>query len=392
MTFNKRYFRAAVWTAAALAPALIPPGAAAERHALIVGGAGGDGEYQKQFMDWTLRLESLLTGKLDFEPERVHRLNESAGEAAGIPFGFEAAVRNATDAADAGNHSTFYVIPERNEDAAPAVPAANPAKTGTLETIERVFCGIAESAAPEDDLYIFLIGHGSYLKESLRFHIPGPDLTAAQLNQWLGDAPARRVVLINAASSSAGFINVLSGEDRVICTATNSVDERNATRFMEFFLQALEDGTADMDRDTRVSVLEACKQAAALTENWYVNQGLIPTEHALLDDNGDGAGARLFTRGDDGEGSYLEPGEPDGNGKRPDGLLADATYLKNYSFPDNAPRELIERYLSKLGEAASLKEKKASLDEDRYYAALESILLEAAKLRLEIRSYAPAEP
>ena len=200
-------------------------------------------------------------------------------------------------------------------------------------------------------------------------NIPGPDLDAETLGGLLDAAPAKRHILVNAASASAGFINALSGKNRIVCAATKSTEERNATEFMQYFLQGLEDGSADRDRDERISLLELCTQASALTAAWYTSEGLISTEHALLDDNGDGLGTRL-------------PIEPGANA---DGANARTCYVKDYTFPPSVSAELIAEYKSSLAAVEALTAKKAEMDAPAYYAELERLLVKAARANCEIR-------
>lgn len=326
------------WISVGLAPG--PHAAPAMVTDIIICGSGGDETYTKKFAAWGQRLRKALVEKLDRAPESV------------------ALLLNPVDG------------------------ATTPATSPTLETIRTVLENTSHTLGPNDDLFLYLIGHGSHWRGVSRFHIPGPDLTADALARWLEPIRVRRLVLINAASSSAGFINTLSRSGRIICTATKSVEERNATEFMEYFLQALEDGSADQNRDERISVLEACRQAAALTEAFYIGKGLIATEHALIDDNGDGKGIRLVEelQGD----AALENRATDAADRR-DGALAAQCFLKDFSFPDSVPRELVDRYLSLLSQVEELKRKKSQMETDAYYAALETLLVEAARTHRQIR-------
>ena len=309
--------------------------AGASPYALIIGGSGGDKEYQARFAGQGEHLKRLLSESLGYASERVRCLLES-----GDP------------------------------------------ESSTREAIHRAILDCSRAITPDDDLFIILIGHGSYLNQTSRFHIPGPDLTAGDLNTWLSDLTTRRMVIIDTTSSSAGFINVLSGPGRIILTATRSTEERNATVFMDNLLTALAEGSADLDRDGRISVLEAGQQAAALTDTWYLSQGLLPTEHALLDDNGDGVGTRfpilLDTTTSHGEAST----------KKTDGDTAKTCWLKSYTFPKQAPPELVKRYVSTLEAIEQLKQAKSTLDEKDYYKQLEALLLTAARTNRDIRRYA----
>ena len=308
---------------------------------MIICGSGGTEEYQKRFADWGRRLQRVLIEQMGHPENNVRLLME----------------------------------PGQNADSA--------APTTSLESIRSYMKEFAERISTDQDFYIYLIGHGSYLRNVSKFNIPGLDLTAAELDDLIGTVSARRVIVINAASSSAGFINELSGPNRIICTATKSADERNATEFMEYFIQGLEESSADQNRDERISVLETCRQAAALTSAWYLGEGLLSTEHALLDDNGDGLGSRLPI--DDTSHDELTDALPDS-------VLAAAIYIKDFSFPPAVPQELIEQYLSTLQKIDELKRRKGSTERDQYYADLESMLIQAARANRKIRRLAAQEP
>jgi hypothetical protein len=322
--------------------AVLAPGSRAARadsRHIIICGSGGDETYRSKFASWGPRLRRAL----------VDRMGQSS--------------------------ESVVLLMEATED------TSAPARLCDLETIRSVLKEAAGRLTADDDLFLYFIGHGSHWRGVSRFHIPGPDLTSTETAQLLGAVRARRIVVINAASSSAGFINALSRPGRVICTATRSVEERNATEFIEHFIQALEDGSADQNRDERVSVLEACRQAAALTDAAYLGRGLIATEHALLDDNGDGQGVRLA-----GDAQSDAPDDDSSTGPlRADGGLARECFLKDFTFAPAVPRELVDRYRSLLTRIDDLKRRKAAMDADGYYAALEPLLIEAARTHREIR-------
>ncbi len=336
---NTRRFPRAV-VAAALCSLIASQAAQAASYHLVLCGSGGEAEYTDLFRDWGTRLRDALVMRL------------------GVP----------TD--------NVALLTEAETDNAPALTTTN------LESIRATFAAISDFVTPEDDVFIYFIGHGSYLKNASKFHIPGSDLTAAELDALLKALPARRAIVLNGTSSSAAFINVLSGENRVICTATKSVSEVNATEFIGFFIEGLEDGSADRDHDDRISFLEACEQASELTASWYEREGLLATEHAILDDNGDGLGSRLPIEAFD-----LGSDEDAGDTEILDGALARRCYIKDYRFHPKVPQELIDRYLSALEEVEGLKDEKLQLAEDVYYARLEELLLKAARANREIHSF-----
>jgi hypothetical protein len=99
-------------------------------------------------------------------------------------------------------------------------------------------------------------------------------------------------VVINNASSSGPFINALSGPDRIIVTATKSGNEQNFARFGQYFAEALASIDSDLDHDDAVSIREAFVRASKDVESFYETEDRIATEHALIDDNGDGLGTK----------------------------------------------------------------------------------------------------
>src|SRR5437899_457427 len=134
-----------------------------------------------------------------------------------------------------------------------------------------------------------MIGHGSFDGKEARFNLRGPDVTATELALWL--RPFRRpLAVIDTSSCSAPFLAKLSGTNRVVVTATRSGHEQNFTRFGQYLAEAIADPQSDLDKDGSVSLLEAFLTASHRTAEFYKTEGRLATEHALLDDNGDGLG------------------------------------------------------------------------------------------------------
>ena len=141
----------------------------------------------------------------------------------------------------------------------------------------------------EQELWVILIGHGTFDGKEAKFNLAGPDLSAKEWAELV--APVQRpLVLINCASASAPFINALSGTNRIIVTATKSGYEENFARFGAYIAKAIINPEADLDKDEQVSVLEAFLRASRDVDEFYASEKRLATEHALLDDNGDGKG------------------------------------------------------------------------------------------------------
>ncbi|MCA1685416.1 MAG: hypothetical protein LC745_05420, partial [Planctomycetia bacterium] len=154
---------------------------------------------------------------------------------------------------------------------------------------DRLRSTLAEHAAGRGPLWLVLIGHGTSDGRAPKFNLRGPDVTDAELAEWL--APVKRpAAVINCASASGPFLNTLSGENRVVVTATRSGHEQNYARFGEYLAGAIGDPRADLDKDGQVSLLEAFLTAAGRVAEFYKTGSRLATEHALIDDNGDHLG------------------------------------------------------------------------------------------------------
>ena len=114
-------------------------------------------------------------------------------------------------------------------DAATAATAANVRQY--LNTVRRAM-------TRDDLLFIVLIGHGTYDGVDAKFNLVGADLESAQWAELVAGLPGR-VVVVNTSSASFPFIERLTGERRVVITATDSVAQRFDTVFPDYFIKAL---------------------------------------------------------------------------------------------------------------------------------------------------------
>jgi hypothetical protein len=179
-----------------------------------------------------------------------------------------------------------YLVDQKGEDDKLATGRS------TREEIAKAIDGFAQAATPDDAVYIVLLGHGSFDGQNARFNLPGPDMGPADFNALLKRLPVKQLVFVNASSSSGPFVEGLSAPGRTIITATRNGAEQFATLFGGFFVDAFTSADADADKNQRVSMLEAFRFAKAGVARAYEQEGLLATEHALLDDNGDREGSQ----------------------------------------------------------------------------------------------------
>jgi hypothetical protein len=229
-----------------------------------------------------------------------------------------------------------------------------------------------EVARPAGELWLVLLGHGTFDGRTAKFNLRGPDLAAEELASWL--KPTRRpLVVIDASPASAPFLKALSGPERVIVSATGSGREQNATRLGGVLAETIVDPQADLDKDGQTSLLEAFLVAAKRVEASYSDAGLLASEHALLDDNGDGlgTGAALY--------QGLRPGKSKENAP-PDGRRAHQLHLVR-SAPERAmPAEARRRRDQLELEILKLRDTRGKISDDEYYRKMEPLVLEMSRL------------
>ena len=252
--------------------------------------------------------------------------------------------------------------------------ALGPERTNDTSDVARLKQLLADE--PKDsanELWLVLLGHGTFDGKEPRFNLRGPDVSATDLAEWLKPIH-RRVAIIDAASASAPFMSKLSASNRVVVTATRSGYEQNYARFGLFISEAIADPNADLDKDGQTSLLEAFLAASRRVVEFYETEGRLATEHALIDDNGDGLG----TPADWFRGIRAEKKAADNAPL--DGLRAHQFHLVR-SGPEQKMAPEVRERRDKLELAiAGLRERKASLKEDDYFRQLEELLLELAKL------------
>jgi hypothetical protein len=229
------------------------------------------------------------------------------------------------------------------------------------------------AANRREAIWLVLIGHGTFDGKTARFNLRGPDVTSTELTAWLA-AIDRPLAVINCASASGPFINELSGPNRVIVTATKSGFERNFARLGDYLSAAIADPTADLDKDAETSLLEAFLLATAGVKEFYDSDARLATEHALIDDNGDGLGTPAdWFRG-------LRATKSAKDGAALDGLRASQFQLVVSGSQPQLTVDARQRRDEIEAAIGQLRERKGKLSDGDYYGELEPLLVELARL------------
>jgi hypothetical protein len=304
----QRVLRLTLWLILFAAPCA----SAQQTHILVVTGVAGDDEHAKKFEKWASSFIEAAK-KRDAVPE------------ANITW---LADRPATKDAD---------------------------RRATKDGVEKAIADIAGRAKPSDTVFILLIGHGSFDGRVASFNLPGPDLTAADYAKLLSRFTSQHVVFVNTASASGAFLQPLAAPGRVVVTATKTGGERNETDFPEYFVAAYNDDAADLDRNGHISVREAFDYASSKVKQAFQQKGYMLTEHATLEDGGEGQlAATVFL----------------GTGR------ADAAL--NVDMSDPAAKALVEERDAIEQRIAALRLMKPSMDQGAYDAQMEKLLTELA--------------
>lgn len=299
---------------------------AGERYALIVTGASGGEAYAQKYQKWRASFVQMLTETFEYKQDHLFVLAESASDGIAV---------------------------------------------ATRENVHRILAELRKRMTRDDQLLVLLIGHGTTLDgEEAKFNLVGPDLSATEWGDLLKPLPGR-LVFVNTSSASFPFLRKLAAKGRVVLTATDSSAQQYETVFPEFFVEAFGEPAADVDKNGRVSLWEAFNYASAGVKQFYDQKGQLPTERALLDDTGAGTGREAQTPGND-------------------GAVARVTYLQPdaaVALPsDTALATLVKRQAELQAELEALKARKESTPADVYDTELEKILVELARVSIQIRA------
>jgi hypothetical protein len=233
--------------------------AAGVRRALILCGLPGDPEHRQAFAETVKKLRDSLISRYGFaESElRIHLAEPPADNAA---------------------------IPHLRGKA-------------TREEIAAEAADLSKVLQPQDTLWVIVVGHAYWDGKQSFFNIPGPDLHQAEFGKLFADLPAREQVFFIATPASGYYIKPLSAKGRVVITATQADAEVNETIFPMALASVLETPpdpeTFDADQDGTISLFDLYVAVTRDVADRYLKEKRVATEHALLDDNGDGRGTEL---------------------------------------------------------------------------------------------------
>jgi hypothetical protein len=243
----------------------------------------------------------------------------------------------------------------------------------TRASVLEVLGGIAQRAGPSDRLLVVMIGHGTEAGGEAQFNVSGPDLTPTDFSLAAVAFPSQPLALVHTGSASGGWVQPLAGPNRVIIAATRTGREQNATEFGQFFAEALAGEGSDLDHDGRVSLLEAFMYARDEVARHYEEENELLTEHAVLEDDGDGRGSSDAGL-ESADGRLASTFAFGGGARTPVQDTDDPVLARLYTERDDIQRRIDE-----------LRVVRDALPEDEYLARLEPLLVDLALKNREIQ-------
>jgi hypothetical protein len=237
------------------------PAPPAARHALLICGLAGDGPHRVLFAETIEQLYRGLTTHHGFAPDRITVLwGESKGEKDG-----------------------------------PAISASR--EPATRDAIGAAAKALTLAVQPADTLWVFVLGHAHYDGRNSWLNLPGPDLSNTEFGELFASVRCQEQVFFMTTAASGFFVRPLSLPGRIVIAATEADREVNETLFPHKLAAALADPPPflelDLDDDGRLSLFDAYLWVTRETAQEYATNMLLATEHAQLDDNGDGRGTEL---------------------------------------------------------------------------------------------------
>jgi len=209
---------------------VVPVAAFSEMYIVIVEGLGGEPRYTEQFAEQVAAIEGAARGLTANNRIRIFRADEDS----------------------------------RDE-------------------VLQYFEGLKGRIAGDDQIALYLIGHGSYDDHEYKFNIPGPDLTGDDIAGMLNSLPSNSQLLVNTSSASGAMADLAENDNRMLILATRSGVERHATRFGSYFAAALDDPTADIDKNQIISAAEAFGFAERQVDDYFERNGQLATEHPRME-------------------------------------------------------------------------------------------------------------
>jgi hypothetical protein len=162
----------------------------------------------------------------------------------------------------------------------------------TAEETAASLQALAKQIQPNDSLWIICLGHAQLYAGRSTFNVKGKDFDADALSKWLTPVQCRERIVMLTMPVSGFWIKPLRGPNTVLISATAADYEFTGTE-MPYALANVVSGNSeqalkDIDQDGQLSLLDLYLATCLEVHTIFKDSEKLQTEHALLDDNGDG--------------------------------------------------------------------------------------------------------
>ncbi len=178
-------------------------------------------------------------------------------------------------------------------------------------------------------------------------------------------------MIVNTTSASGGSLPALVRPGRAVIAATKSGTEKNATVFCRYWVEALRDPDADVDKNEAINALEAFQYADRKTAAYFESEKRLATEHAVFEDKGKGEAVRAASK-ENGEGLMLS------------GFTLVRFGAAGKAANDPAKRALLAKKEELERQIDTLRYQKAAMSDEDYKKQLTDALLGLARVQQEL--------
>ena len=168
----------------------------------------------------------------------------------------------------------------------------------TADSMQQTLGELAEKIPADDACWVMLLGHANLYRSSSYFNVEGADFDHAEFGRWTSKLTAKEQVFWVTLPVSGFWTRPLSHPSRVVITATEADLEFTGTE-MPYALADVLTGDqeyerlSDIDGDGELSLLDLYLTVNVEIAERFLAIERLQTEHASLDDNGDGSGSEV---------------------------------------------------------------------------------------------------
>lgn len=224
----------------------------------------------------------------------------------------------------------------------------------TAESVAAAMQRLSDTVGADDACWVMLLGHAHLYDARSQFNVLDADFDQSHFADWAKSLACREQVFWLTMPISGFWIKPLSSPTRVIISATEADLEFTGTE-MPYALADLLSGDGqdqtlrDVDQDGSLSLLDLYLATNLEITGRFRSIDRLQTEHAQLEDNGDGRGSEV-------QGPYLpvevgedEEADPDEevDAEEDDSADQDAAEAAESTLPDPITSKSLDGYRSR---------------------------------------------